>query len=100
MVYGIESRQRVNKVSERDMPFHHGVEVSPRGEYLNETVKLLFERRSCRSYSDRDVPEDMLRVVLEAGIHESTGGTCSLISSLRSGMVRRGAGSLRRLARC
>jgi hypothetical protein len=44
MVYGIESIQRVNKVSERDMPFHHGVEVSPRGKYPNETLKLLFER--------------------------------------------------------
>ena len=74
MVYGIESRQRVNKVSERDMPFHHGVEVSPRGKYPNETIKLLFERGSCRSYSDRDVPEDMLRVVLEAGTHAPTGG--------------------------
>ena len=42
-------------------------------EYPNQTVKLLIERASCRSFSDKKIPPDVLRLVLEAGIHAPTG---------------------------
>lgn len=78
-------------MSERGMPSHHGVEVSPGGEYPNETIRLLFERGSCRSYSDRDVLEDVLRVVLAAGTHAPTAGNLQPYSivKVRDGEARR-----------
>jgi len=42
--------------------------------YPNETMRLLFERASCRSFSRRSVPGDVLRLVLEAGTHAPTAG--------------------------
>jgi len=42
--------------------------------YPNETMRLLFERASCRSFSDRSVPKDVLRMVFEAGTHAPTAG--------------------------
>ncbi|MCW4037083.1 MAG: nitroreductase family protein [Candidatus Bathyarchaeota archaeon] len=70
-------------MSEGDMPSHHGVEVIPEGEYPNDTIRILFERGSCRSYSDRDVPEDVLRVILEAGTHAPTGGNLQPYSIIK-----------------
>jgi FMN reductase [NAD(P)H] len=57
-----------------DMPSHHGPEAEVGGDHPNETMRLLFERGSCRDYSDEKVPEDVLRRVLEAGTHAPTGG--------------------------
>lgn len=48
--------------------------ISLKGEYPNETMKLLFERGSCRNFSERKIPRDILRYILEAGIHAPTGG--------------------------
>ena len=42
-------------------------------EYPNPTSKLLIERASCRSFSDKEVPPDVLQLVLEAGTHAPTG---------------------------
>ena len=42
--------------------------------YPNETLELLFERGSCRSYTDDEISPDVLQTVLEAGIHAATGG--------------------------
>ena len=42
-------------------------------EYPNQTVKLLIERASCRSFSDEKIPPDVLQLVLEAGTHTPTG---------------------------
>jgi len=42
--------------------------------YANETMKLLFERSSCRSFLDKAIPRDTLDAVLEAGIHSATAG--------------------------
>jgi nitroreductase len=42
--------------------------------YPNETVKLLFERSSCRSFLEKKIPPNVLRLVLEAGIHAPTAG--------------------------
>jgi FMN reductase [NAD(P)H] len=42
-------------------------------EYPNQTIKLLMERASCRSFSDKKIPPDVLRLILEAGTHAPTG---------------------------
>lgn len=63
---------------------HHG-EEEPRVDkkYLNETIKLLHERSSVRSYEDKPIPDDILKVVLEAGIHAPTGGNLQPYSIIR-----------------
>ena len=43
-------------------------------KYPNETMQLLFERSSCRSFLDKKIPRDVLDVVLEAGVHAPTAG--------------------------
>ena len=43
-------------------------------ERANETVRLLTGRASCRSFEDRAVPSEVLRTILECGIHAPTGG--------------------------
>jgi len=40
---------------------------------MNETIKSLLERRSCRSYKSDPVPEDILNQILEAGSYAATG---------------------------
>lgn len=67
-----------------DMPSHHGVKA-PREdrEYPNETIQLLIERASCRNFSDRKIPPDVLQLVLEAGIHAATGGNLQPFSIIK-----------------
>ena len=67
------------------IPSHHGPkdEISASREYPNETVRLLHERGSVRSFADREIPEDVLRLVLEAGIHAPTGGNLQPYSIVR-----------------
>lgn len=40
---------------------------------MNETLKTLMERRSCRSYKSDPVPEEILDQILEAGTFAATG---------------------------
>ena len=40
----------------------------------NETLRLLTERSSCRDFTDRRIPRDVLRRIFEAGVHGATGG--------------------------
>ena len=40
---------------------------------MNETLKTLIERRSCRSYKSDPVPADLLDQILEAGTYAATG---------------------------
>jgi FMN reductase [NAD(P)H] len=51
--------------------------------YPNETMRLLFERASCRSFSRRSVPGDVLKIVLEAGTHAPTAGNLQPYSILK-----------------
>jgi FMN reductase [NAD(P)H] len=51
--------------------------------YPNETMKLLFERSSCRSFLDKNIPEDVLSLVLEAGTHAPTAGNLQPYSIIR-----------------
>jgi len=79
-------------MSEKDMPSHHGVEVFVGGEYPNETMRLLCERGSCRDFSDRSVPKDVIDAILTAGIHAPTGGNLqpySIVKIVDGGTRRR-----------
>jgi nitroreductase len=53
---------------------HHGVDDATGMRSANETMRLLLERSSCRSFSDRPIPEAVLEQILQAGIHAPTGG--------------------------
>lgn len=66
-----------------DMPSHHGVGEPVNGEYPNETMRLLHERSSCRSYQDKNIHGDVLKLVLEAGIHAPTGGNLQPYSIIK-----------------
>ena len=43
-------------------------------DYTNETMRLLYERASCRVFQDKEIPEDVLNEVIGAGLHGATGG--------------------------
>ena len=43
------------------------------GIRMNETLKILKERRSCRSYKPDPVPDEILDQILEAGTYAATG---------------------------
>ncbi|MDH5461406.1 MAG: nitroreductase family protein [Candidatus Bathyarchaeota archaeon] len=66
-----------------EMPSHHGVEKAVNGKYPNQTLKLLIERASCRSFSNREIPSDMLDLILSAGIHAPTGGNVQPYSIIK-----------------
>jgi len=51
--------------------------------YSNQTLKLLIERASCRSFSDKEISPDVLQLVLEAGIHAPTGGNLQPYSIIK-----------------
>ena len=53
---------------------HHGDDDDSGRSHPNDTMRLLLERSSCRSFSDRKIPPEVLNLVLEAGIHAPTGG--------------------------
>ncbi|WP_113674357.1 nitroreductase family protein [Vallitalea guaymasensis] len=52
-------------------------------EYQNETMKLLYERASCRSFQDKDIEEDLLNQVIDAGLHGATGGNLQPYSIIK-----------------
>jgi nitroreductase len=52
-------------------------------KYPNETLKLLFERSSCRRFSEQKIPEDVLQTVLEAGTHAATAGNLQPYSIIK-----------------
>ena len=51
--------------------------------YSNPTLELLTARASCRSFAQRPVPEDLLRQVLEAGVHAPTAGNLQPYSIIK-----------------
>jgi nitroreductase len=65
------------------MPSHHGVEVELEGKYPNETMRLLHERGSCRDFTDKEIPHEVLDAVLEAGTHAPTGGNLQPYSIIK-----------------
>lgn len=52
-------------------------------KHPNETMRLLFERSSCRDFSDKKIPLDVLGLVLEAGTHAPTAGNLQPYSIIK-----------------
>jgi nitroreductase len=46
----------------------------PLTEYPNHTLELLIERSSCRAFTDKKIPAEVLEMILEAGVHAASGG--------------------------
>ena len=70
-------------MSDSDMPSHHGVEAKSEGTFPNETMRLLLERGSCRDFSDREVPEEVLEAILQVGTHAPTAGNLQPYSIIK-----------------
>jgi nitroreductase len=51
--------------------------------FPNDVVRLLFERSSCRDFSDRQISEDALSWVLGAGVHAASAGNLQPFSIVR-----------------
>jgi FMN reductase [NAD(P)H] len=64
-------------------PSHHGVDGTTSRQYPNETLRLLMERASCRSFLEKPIPDDVLQAILEAGIHSATGGNLQPYSIIK-----------------
>ncbi len=62
---------------------HHGSADATGGEFPNETMRLLIERSSCRSFEDNKIPPEVLDLVLRAGIHAPTGGNLQPFSIIK-----------------
>jgi FMN reductase [NAD(P)H] len=54
-----------------------------RTRYPNETIRLLLERGSVRSYRKKKVPKKVLDLILSAGCHAATGGNLQPYSIIK-----------------
>ena len=50
---------------------------------MNETIKQLLERKSVRSFEDRDIPEDIVQEILLAAVNAPTAGNQQLYTIIR-----------------
>jgi len=66
-------------------PSHHGVDDKTGVSYPNETMRVLIERASCRSFADKKIPPDVLDLILEAGNRAATGGNLQPYSIIKIG---------------
>ena len=57
--------------------------MEPASDHTNETIRLLHERSSCRSFHDRPIPADVLETILAAGVHAPTGGNLQPYSIIK-----------------
>jgi nitroreductase len=69
--------------SDKKEKSHHGVADDARHEYSNETIRLLHERASVRSFEDKPIPPDILKQILRSGIHAATGGNLQPYSIIK-----------------
>jgi FMN reductase [NAD(P)H] len=56
-----------------DMP-DESHSTGPDSALTKEMLNLMYERASCRTFEERDIPDDLLDRVLLAGVHAATGG--------------------------
>lgn len=70
-------------VKKEKMPSHHGHKEQSAGTYANETMRLLMKRASCRNFADKEIPEELLNQILDAGVHAATGGNLQPYSIIK-----------------
>jgi len=70
-------------MGKNSMPSHHGPEDTSKKEFPNETMKILCERGSLRNFSEREIPDDILNLILEAGVRAPTGGNLQPYSIIK-----------------
>jgi nitroreductase len=68
---------------EEKSPSHHGVDDNKEVSYPNETMRILIERASCRSFADKKIPPEVLDLILEAGNRAATGGNLQPYSIIK-----------------
>jgi FMN reductase [NAD(P)H] len=52
-------------------------------KYPNDTIKLLLERASCRSFANKKIPKGVMEYILRAGVHAATGGNLQPYSIIK-----------------
>ena len=62
---------------------HHGIDDPSGGGYPNETLRLLIERSSCRSFENRKIPDNVMNQILTAGTRAATGGNLQPYSIIK-----------------
>jgi len=62
---------------------HHGVEDNIEGAYPNETIRLLINRASCRTYLDKKISPDLLDTILQAAARGPSGGNLQPFSIIK-----------------
>jgi len=70
-------------MNKKQMTSYYGIERPVKGKYPNQTLELLIQRASCRSFSDKKIPKDVLQYILEAGIHSPSGGNLQPYSIIK-----------------
>ncbi|MDH4035300.1 MAG: nitroreductase family protein, partial [candidate division Zixibacteria bacterium] len=70
-------------MSDQETPSHHGPGEQPDRSYPNETMRLLLERSSCRSFTDLQIPPEVLASVIDAGVHSPTAGNLQPYSIIK-----------------
>jgi nitroreductase len=70
-------------MNKKQIPSYRGMERPVKGKYPNQTLKLLIQRASCRSFSDKKIPSYILQFILEAGIHSPSGGNLQPYSIIK-----------------
>ncbi len=68
---------------DNNLPCHHGPAEQIGDHHQNETIRLLYERGSCRSFESGNIPDDVLNTILKAGIHAPTGGNLQPYSIIK-----------------
>ncbi|HNY13633.1 MAG TPA: nitroreductase family protein [Candidatus Wallbacteria bacterium] len=64
---------------------HHGVaQKAASREFANETVGLLCERASCRSFSNKKISSKIADTIFEAGVRSATGGNLQPYSIIKT----------------
>lgn len=71
-------------VDKKENLSHHGVlDASKIVSYPNDTIRLLHERSSCRSFENKKIPRRVEKLILEAGDHAPTGGNLQPYSIIK-----------------
>ena len=70
-------------MSKSRMHSHHGIKEPVKGKYPNQTLKLLIQRASCRSFSNKKVSSRVMKLILEAGMHAPSGGNLQPFSIIK-----------------